>query len=186
MPKEKEYKNGTIGERIVELIEAKEKAGGHRIFDKMIADYAGISQSHFSKIKNGKIKNPDESVLKKIAEFLDTTAYELRYGVSAENSHIYTKVPLSDNALTWLNTNLENTPELVQLLNLILSNKPLADNFFRHLLLYVKETDLQAELRSTDDIVLDKETSEEISRLLLLNSIIKLMEQLKRIWREIK
>ena len=75
---------------------------------------------------------------------------------------------------------------MVQLLNLILSNKPLADNFFRHLLLYVKETDLQAELRSTDDIVLDKETSEEISRLLLLNSIIKLMEQLKRIWREIK
>lgn len=41
-----------------------------------------------------------------------------------------------------------------------------------------------AELKSSDDIILEEETSAEISKLLLMNSIYKLMEQLQQNWRE--
>lgn len=187
MPKELYYEPGTIGDRINNLIDAKMTAENtSRITGEMIAKYADITPSCFSKIKNGKIQKPRKETLEKIANYLNTTAYELQYGVSAENSHIYTKVPLSDKALTWLNTNRECAPELVQVLDLILSNKSLADNFFGHLLLYVKGMDFHAELKSSDDIILEEETSAEISKLLLMNSIYKLMEQLKQNWREKK
>lgn len=187
MPKEKDYPEGSIGEQIESLkIEKFERENLKRqITDKMIADFMGMKPPHFSKVKCGEIA-PSAYFYEKLAKYFGKSAYELEHGVSEENSHVYKIIPLGNKALTWLNETREDNPDLVKILDCILSDKNMADMLFSNLLLYVKEPALQIKLSNSDEDTIGDETSAEIMKLLVVSSIYKVMEQLKQGWEENK
>ena len=156
------------------------------VVDKDIAASMGLTKDKFSRYKNGRI-HPTVEFLTGVAKYFDITLDELVTGISEKNAYVYRYIPLHDKALTWLNETYQTDSELVRMLNVILSNKKVADTLLGALLIYVKEPmfKVQTLMNQDDPLVVDSESSLAITKAMILNFISDEMETMKDDWRNL-
>ena len=134
LDKEK-YKDGK--ENLKEAIakNVKELLIRHDITQQQIAQYVGISESSVSRALRAE-RDFNVYELKCIAEFLNVTLEEIVTGVSLKNKEEHIRTGLSNHSINWLKSIESKKENLLEIINVILGNKEIAEAMFESIYLY--------------------------------------------------
>lgn len=105
------------------------------ITQKQLAYNIGIAESSISRAFHA-VREFNVYELKCIAEFLNVTIEEILTGIAPENTKEHIRTALNNSAINWLKYIEAEKEYLLEIVNLILGNKEIAESMFEAVYLY--------------------------------------------------
>lgn len=177
-----EYDPNKMGE-IIDSLRDRMGKWESDITYKDIYEEIGLPAPDFAKKKNGKTPFTVQEIVD-LANFFHITVDEMLTGIAPENTELYQYIPLSNASLDWIKKTQAEEPDLLRILDLILSNEAIVRQLLGSIQLYINYSMFKIEslLENSECEIIDSESSKELMLSISERIIIDLLEDIRLKW----